>query len=272
MAQSRARICAVGTAEDMSRLLRVMLTNCGYPPEELEPPPHSLSDLTEALRRVIREESGPEDEFLYEMISPVRFGDALAGSCRFQLKEERCGFWTALFSYESAHPFQAHEWLDLHRRAGKLPLTAFHACDEFQLEKGEMLFVGGEASERWDDMGEIWWWLWHRDICAQPPEDARRALRKLNSELEDAMYDMDAEELVRSAGSIMARLNSAMQDPDALRQDLQDAVQNRRWDRLFADQLLLFSAVMMIRKPVNLYCKDRLFGNFIVQQEINMGT
>lgn len=202
---NRVRVCAVGTKADMANLCRVLLSNCGALPPEDERPEYTLEELRAMVLQYAHENAEEFDTFAYEMLSTMRYGDADPGTCRLTIKEESCGLWTACFSYDSQSQFQVHEWLDLHKRCGKLLMVAQRAAWDFGLDKGEIILAGGEAMDNWDSMNECWLWLIPQYECGYPPEEAVARLEKLAETLEREEADMTIEELLCSC---MANLNA----------------------------------------------------------------
>lgn len=234
-----ARVAAVGGEDDMRRLCQAMLRNAGWA-EEM---PSGLDALTEAVRRHAAEEAGPDCGFLYEMITRRAYGDAEEDACRFAVRREPCGLWTALFSYESATPFQPEDWLRLHVQCGRLPMLALRACDDFDRDKGLLVFSGGYVQEEWGHMEECWLWLVTR-YGEGDPEDAIRRLTRLQRLLEDEEDELTVASLLARCGRFLQSLRDRTANPDALREQLAQAAQSRDYQTLFGLQCLVAQAAL----------------------------
>lgn len=230
----RARVCAVGTEEDMLRLNRVLLENCDWLEEQEDLPPLKLQELVEQVRQHARWEGGPDDGFAYEMIAPARYGDADGSTCRYALRRENCGLWTACFAYDSGTPFQMEDWLALHLRCDRLPMAAMHASWDFARSKGKMLFTGGHIQEDWNRMAEVWLWLIQQYECGYPPEEAIRRLDKLSVTLEREDCDLSITELLQSS---IDNLRQAARVEDITPQALEAAKAGRDFAALFDMQM-----------------------------------
>lgn len=234
-----ARIAAIGGEGDMKRLCQAMLRNAGHE-DDL---PGSLDSLTETVRRHASEEGGPDCGFLYEMITRRAYGDAEEDTCRFTIRREPCGLWTALFAYESATPFQPEDWLRLHIQCGRLPMLALRACDDFDRDKGLLVFSGGYVHEEWSRMEECWLWLVTR--CGESdPDGATRRLTRLARLLADEEDELTVPELLARCGRFLQSLHDRVCDPEALREQIGQATQNRDYQALFGLQCLVAQAVL----------------------------
>ena len=94
----RARVTAVGTDEDMLRLNRCLLPTCNRLQEPEEGPEPGLEKLYHQVHRLARWEGTEDSGFLYDMVSPMPFGGADSSTCRYIMRREPCGLWTATFA------------------------------------------------------------------------------------------------------------------------------------------------------------------------------
>ena len=233
------RVAAVGTENDMRRLCQAMLRNAGWD----EALPASIDGLTDALRRYASEEAGPKCEFIYEMITTRAYGDAEEDSCRFAIRQEPCGLWTALFAYESSSAFQPEDWLRLHIQCDRLPMLILRACDDFDREKGLLVLSGGYMQEEWSHMEECWLWLVTR-YGDGDQEHAVRQLNRLARLLEDEEDELTVPDLLEDCGHFLGRLRANVADAGELRELLAQAVQNRDYQTLFQLQCRLAQAAL----------------------------
>lgn len=254
-----ARIAAVGTEADMRRLCQSMLLNAGY----AEDMPGSLDALAEAVRRFSAEEAGPDCGFLYEMVTRRAYGSAEEDTCRFRLRREPCGLWTALLSYQSASPFQPEDWLRLHHQCDRLPMLILRACDDFDRDKGLLVLSGGYMQEDWSRMAECWLWLVTR-YGETDPEEAVRQLIRLQRLLEDEEEDLTVGELLHRCAELLQRLHDRTQDADALRLHIAEAVQHRDYQTLFTLQCTVAQTALWEtdRLDWQLSCLDTLMKRF----------
>lgn len=237
----RARVCAVGTEEDMLRLNRALLTNHDWLEESEDGPALKLSDLEQQVRRRAAWESGMDDGFVYDMIAPVTFGDATGGTCRYALRQEKCGLWTACFAYDSGTPFQAEDWLDLHRRCDRLPMVALRASEDFARDKGMLLLTGGQIQDDWSCMAETWLWLISQYECGFPPEEAVQRLEKLAAALEREEYDVTVAELLANCAEHLRRIGVP---EDITSEDLRDSAARGDYAALFDMQVRVAETVL----------------------------
>ena len=188
----------MGTRGRHARLCQVILDNIDYWEEPVDRPPYTLKELQEQLHTAVRE-NGPEtDGFLYEMISPKRYGTATPGTLRLRMEQDGCGLWYACFAYESTSPFQTREWMDLHKRCSHPLMVALRASEDLGGENGEIIFTAGGTLDNWDSMLECWMWLMEQYECGYPPEEAVARLDRLQAALEAEEYDMSVDELLGS--------------------------------------------------------------------------
>lgn len=250
-----ARVAAVGSEADMRRLCQAMLQNVGWDGE----PSGSLAALADAMRQFAAEEAGPDCGFLYEMITRRAYGGAEEDTCRFRVRREGCGLWTALFAYDSDTPFQPEDWLRLHHQCGRVPMLALRACDDFDREKGTLVFTGGFVQEEWSRMEECWLWLVTRYGDNDPDEAARR-LQRLSRLLEDEEDELTVPVLLARCGRFLQTLHERTADADALREQLAQAAADRDMQRLFGLQCLVAQAALWEAEnaPHWLACLERL--------------
>ena len=243
---NRVRVCAVGTKEDMRNLCHVLLSNCGalLPEDEEDRAELTLDELKAMILQYTSENADEFDTFAYEMLSTMRYGDAEPGTCRLNIKEEPCGLWTACFSYDSQNQFQIHEWLDLHKRCGKVLMVAQRAAWEFGLDKGEIILVGGETMDNWDGMNECWLWLIPQYECGYPPEEAVARLEKLEKTLEREESDMTIEELLRSCMDNLNAIALEVEDGQALYASMMASLEKRDYVGVLEMQHLVAESVL----------------------------
>ena len=92
----RARVVAVGSQQDMLRMVRTMLDNGDWLHEEEEyAPPETLQRRLEQVARHARWEGGEFCGFLAELISPNPYGELIPERSRFHVAEHPCGLWMA---------------------------------------------------------------------------------------------------------------------------------------------------------------------------------
>lgn len=234
-----ARIAAVGAQADMRRLCQSMLRNAGYDGDVSG----SADTLAEAIRRYAAEEAGPDCGFLYEMVTRRTYGSAEEDTCRFDVRREPCGLYTARMSYESAAPFQIEDWLRLHRQCDRLLMLVLRASDDFDRDKGMLVLTGGYAQEEWSRMEECWLWLTTR-YGERDPEGALRQLRRLQRLLEDEEEELTVERLLTRCGDFLTRLHDRVADPDAFREQLGQAAACRDFPSLFTLQCMVAQSAL----------------------------
>ena len=231
----RARVVAIGKEEDMLRLCRVMLRNCGEeedPSEEL--PPMKLEELLAQIQHRADEEGSPEEcGFYYGMLGSRLYGHADAGTCRFRLRQEKCGLWTATFAYDSAEPFQQEDWLRLHNACDRLPMLALRASWDFAQAKGMLIYSGGHILENWERMEEAWMYLIAQYECGYPPEEAVRRLVKLQATLEREDSDLTVDALLEGCVDNLQDIADHVADPQLLKDMMERCRQARDYEGLF---------------------------------------
>lgn len=240
----RARVCAVGSQEDMIRLCSMLLDNCGVLPDEEDRAPFTLEEVYGLVQEYTREHETELDGFAYNMISPIRYGNAESGTCRLNIREESCGLWTACFAYDSTCEFQPHEWLDLHKRCGGLLMVAQRASWDFGLDKGELIFTGGSLMDNWNGMNECWLWLIPQYECGFPPEEAVSRLAKLSKTLEREESDMTVAELLKSCMDNLTAIAMEVEDGVAVRESLDACLARRDFAGLLETQHMVAESVL----------------------------
>ena len=232
----RARVTAVGTDEDMLRLNRCLLQACDHLQEPEDGPEPGLEELYHQVHRLARWEGTEDSGFLYDMVSPLPFGQADSSTCRYIMRREPCGLWTATFAYDSDTPFQPEDWLNLHRRCDRLPMLALRAGWDFARDKGLMIFTGGQALENWDRMAECWLWLLHQYEYGYPPEEAVERLCKLEATLEREDFDLSIAQLLEACVENLQQLGQAA---DVTAEGLDAARKARDFQGLFEQEARL---------------------------------
>lgn len=226
--RTHSRVCAVGREADMIALCRALLINRGWLPHQEEgEPPLSLEQLLSLVRRHARKEGGEDCDFFYDMVAAHPYGAALASACRFEVKKQPCGVWTACFIYGGDTPFQPEDWLRLHRQCGNVPMAAMYADWNFGLEKGMKRFVGGQVGDDWSCMGETWMWLTAHYEDGYPPEESVPRLRKLADTLEREDFDMTIGELLDACIRHLTQLDEETRDPLLLAEQMQRCRESR---------------------------------------------
>jgi len=234
-----ARVTAIGAKKDMLNLHRAMLVNCDWLDDEQ--PGETLEKLQEQLRVHSQEEGGTYCEFFYGTVAPRTFGEAFDDTCRLEVREEPCGLWTATFAYEAPTPFQCEDWLDLHRRSGRILMMAQRASEDFALDKGLVFFTGGRIRECWDLMAETWLWLVDQYECGYPPEEAVERLQQLEEILDDEDFDLSVAELLDSCADNLRAIGDGQ---DVTAESLRDALEQRDFESLAEQQLRVAEAAL----------------------------
>lgn len=240
----RARVCAIGSEEDMIRLCTQLLANVDALPEEDERPAYKLDELRGEIIAYTHQYAGELETFMYSMISGMRFGDAEQGSCRLNIRREPCGLWTACFAYDSASAFQTHEWLDLHKKCGNILMVAQRASWDFGLDKGEIIFTGGGMLDNWDSMLECWLWLIPQYECGYPPEEAVRRLHKLQGTMEREDSDLTVDELLKSCMDNLNAIAMSVEDSEQVAQRLAHCRETRDFMGLLEVQHMVAESVL----------------------------
>lgn len=231
---NRARVCTIGTQEDMIRLCRTLLDNCQWFDEpENDKPDLTLEQLTALIAKHARLEGTDESTFFYPMVTARPYGDALSPTCLLEIRRHPTGLYLALFAYDSETPFQPEDWVRLHRQVKLLPMMALYANDDFGLEKGMKIFAGGRTIDDWDRMGEAWLYLIARYEEGYPPEEAVARLRKLRKTLEREDFDMTIGGILRGCLDNLEALSEDLADAEALSADMLQLRQERDFESLF---------------------------------------
>ncbi len=243
MSFNRARVCTLGTQEDMLRLCRLLMDHVDWfdEPEENKPV-LTLEQLVALIGKFSRQEGGEACSFLYPMVGSHPYGDAEAATCRLSIRRHPTGLYLALFAYDSDTPFQHEDWLSLHRETRMLPMMAIYANDDFGLEKGAKLFIGGRAGDDWDLMGETFLYLIANYEEGYPPEEAVARLRKLRKTLEREDFDMSIGALLNSCIDHLFSLAEDLADPEALTAEMAELRAARDFESLFQLYLRLIEA------------------------------
>lgn len=227
----RARVVAIGNESDMLRLNRALLSNMNSLPRQEEGPAPSLGQLYELVQQTARREGDPYSGFLYPMVNPAPYGSADAPTCRYTMRREDCGLYTACFAYESEKPFQPEDWLQLHQQCNCIPVLALRASWDFALDKGMMIFTGGRVREDWNRMAECWLWLIHQYEFGYPPEEAVERLKKLEPTLNREDCDLSVAQLLQCCADNLRCLAGT---EDITHESLADAQEKKDIPRLFA--------------------------------------
>ena len=242
-ASNRARVCTLGTQEDMVRLCRTLLDNCQWfdEPEE-DKPDLTLEQLLALIAKHARLDGSDESTFCYPMVGPRPYGDAVASTCRLTIRRHPTGLYLALFVYDSETPFQHEDWVNLHRQMKMLPMMALYANDDFGLEKGMKIFAGGRVGDDWDRMGEAFLFLIANYEEGFPPDEAVARLRKLRKTLEREDFDLTIGGILQGCIENLESLQEDVCDPEALMSDMQTFRQEKDYESLFTLYLRLIEA------------------------------
>lgn len=178
------RVCAVGSEKQLSLMLHAMLRNAGMEDEEDEVPEEgvrvpTVQELLTQLQELAASQGAPTDGFLYETICLTPFGAAEMSTATLHLKQHDGGAMTALFDFRSSCAFQPEDFLQLQRRCDGLLFCAQYADADFAREKGRMLLAAGKAMDNWDCVDACWFWLAHRYLCGESPEDVVPTLSRM---------------------------------------------------------------------------------------------
>jgi len=240
-----ARVAAVGSEEDMIRLCRSLLSNCDWLEDQDEDlPPLKLPELLEQIAHHSAQEGGQNCEFLYGMVAHHVYGEAQDDSCRFAIRQEPCGLWTARFCYDGETPCQTEDWLRLHNQCGRVPMLILRAGWDFSRDKGMLILTGGHVQEDWNRMGEIWLWLIEAYECGYPPEEAVRRLEKLEKTLEREDFDQSITEILQGCIDNLHDLTDHLSDSEFLRKMLAECREKQDWEGLFVLQCRVAETVL----------------------------
>jgi len=217
-------------------LCRTMLDNSGINEEEEETSrEESPEQLYRRILKVSAEESGDTStQFLYSMIAPIVYGNALPGG-RFTMHKIDSDLWLAGFAYESSDAFQSDDWLSLHEQCGRLPVFALYAADDFSLEKGGMSFLGGHSYEDWNHMAETWFWLRSEYAGGIPPEEAVIKLKKIEDIFARDDWDETIDELLQNCIDIITSIEPARPDHAESLRDSRDRRDYTAFEHILSD-------------------------------------
>ena len=266
---NRARICTLGTQEDMIRLCRTLLDNCQWFDEpEDDKPDLTLEQLTALIAKHARLEGGDESTFCYPMVSAHPYGDAMSATCRMTIRRHPTGLYLALFAYDSETPFQHEDWLALHRQVKLLPMMALYANDDFGLEKGMKIFAGGRAGDDWNRMGEVFLYLIARYEEGYPPEESVARLRKLRKTLEREDFDLSIGGLLQSCIDNLTDLSEDVADAEALAAEMQQYRAEKDYESLFNLYLRLIEAELWEIEHVDrhLACLEAAYDAWVAEE------
>ena len=266
---NRARVCTLGTQEDMIRLCRTLLDNCQWFDEpEDDTPSLTLEQLTALIAKHARLEGTDESSFYYPMVSAHPYGDAITATCRLTIRRHPTGLYLALFAYDSETPFQPEDWVTLHREIKLLPMMALYANDDFGLEKGAKLFIGGRIGDDWDRMGEAFLYLIAGYEEGYPPDEAVARLRKLRKTLDKEDFDMSIGALLGSCIDNLAELDSDLADSEALMADMHRMRQEKDFEGLFNLYLRLIEAELWDIQHVDrhLACLQATYDAWVAEE------
>ncbi len=266
---NRARVCTLGTQEDMIRLCRTLLDNCQWFDEpEDDKPDLTLDQLTALIAKHARLEGSDESTFCYPMVSAHPYGDAIASTCRMSIRRHPTGLYLALFAYDSETPFQHEDWLALHRQVKLLPMMGMYANDDFGLEKGMKIFAGGRAGDDWDRMGEVFMYLIARYEEGYPPEESVARLRKLRRTLEREDFDLTIGGILRGCIENLTELEQDVSDAAALTEDMQQLRAEKDYESLFNLYLRLIEAELwdIQRVDRHLACLEAAYDAWVAAE------
>ncbi|MDD6049653.1 MAG: hypothetical protein PUC00_00015 [Clostridiales bacterium] len=240
---NRVRVCTLGTQEDMIRLCRILLDHCQWFDEpENDKPDLSLDQLLALIAKHARLEGSEESTFWYPMVAARPYGDAIASTCRLNIRRHPTGLYLALFAYDSDTPFEMEDWVSLHRELKLLPMMALYAHDDFGLEKGTKIFAGGRVHDDWTYMGEAFMYLIAGYEEGYPPEEGVQRLRKLRKTLEREDFDTSIGGLLRGCIENLSALVEDVSDTEALTADMQRFRQEKDYESLFNLYMRLIEA------------------------------
>lgn len=266
---NRARVCTLGTQEDMIRLCRTLLDNCQWFDEpEDDKPGLSLEQLTVLIAKHARLEGTGESTFCYPMVTVRPYGDAITSTCRLSIRKHPCGLYLALFAYDSETPFQHEDWLNLHRQLKLLPMLALYANNDFGLEKGMKIFAGGRVGDDWDRMGEAFMYLIAGYEEGYPPEESVARLRKLRKTLEREDFDLTIGGILRGCIENLTELEADVSDVEALSADMQRFRQEKDYESLFQLYLRLIESELWDIQHVDrhLACLEAAYDAWVAEE------
>lgn len=267
--RNRARVCTIGTQEDMIRLCRTLLDNCQWFDEpEDDHPSLTLEELLGLIAKHARLEGTDESTFCYPMVTAHPYGDAVTATCRLSVRKHPAGLYLALFSYGSDTPFQPEDWVTLHRQLKLLPMLALYANDDFGLEKGMKLFIGGRIGEDWNRMGEAFLYLIAEYEEGYPPEESVQRLRKLRHTLEKEDFDLTIGGILRGCMENLTELSEDVSDAEALAAQIQQLRQEKDYESLFQLYLRLIEAELWDIQHVDrhLACLEAVYQAWVAEE------
>ena len=243
----RARVVAIGTQADMVRLCGVLVNNSDWMEEDERDegrPRLNLEQLLEKIKARSELEGGPGCGFHYGMLAQRLYGQAHPDTCRFRVRQEESGLWTAIFAYDSDEPFQQEDWLKLHNSCGRIPMLALRASWDFALAKGMLIFTGGHILENWDRMDESWMYLIGEYECGYPPEEAVRRLIKLEDTLEREDSDVTISELLTGCMENLKDIADHVADPALLQEMMGRCLVQKDYEGFFMLQCHIAEAAL----------------------------
>ena len=268
-ASNRARVCTLGTQEDMVRLCRTLLDNCQWfdEPEE-DKPDLTLEQLLALIAKHARLDGSDESTFCYPMVGPRPYGAAVASTCRLTIRRHPTGLNLALFAYDSETPFQPEDWAALHREVKLLPMMALYGYDDFGLEKGMKIFAGGRVGDDWDRMGEAFLFLIANYEEGFPPDEAVARLRKLRKTLEREDFDLTIGGILQGCIENLESLQEDVSDAEALMSDMQTFRQEKDYESLFNLYLRLIEAELWDIQHVDrhLACLEATYNAWVEEE------
>lgn len=266
---NRARVCTLGTQEDMIRLCRTLLDNCQWFDEpEDDKPDLTLDQLTALIAKHARLEGSSESTFCYPMVGAHPYGDAITSTCRLTIRRHPAGLYLALFAYDSETAFQHEDWLNLHRQVKLLPMMAMYANDDFGLEKGMKIFAGGRVGDDWDRMGEVFLYLIAGYEEGYPPEESVARLRKLRRTLEREDFDLTIGGILRGCMENLSALDEELSDTAALTADMQQMRAEKDYEGLYNLYLRLIESELWDMQHVDrhLACLEAAYDAWVAAE------
>ena len=239
-----ARLCVLGTEQELYRLLCAMLENdCWLDPLDPDSRPKSLQEAAELVAQdTAKDEYG--DGFRYSMVHPSPFGSAVPGSCRLRLQPQPGGLWSACFAWQSQDPMQQRDWLHLQQRAGWPLMTALACGENFDEETAAYIFTRDRVHADYDWMDCVWLFLAHSYGEGLPPAEAGAWKRQMDAMLREGELDWTIDEVIRDSEANLHRVMEAAQDPEALARAMDEALQMRDFDALLAARMAIAEAVL----------------------------
>ena len=149
-----------------------------------------------------------------------------------------------------------------------LPMMALYANDDFGLEKGAKLFVGGRVGDDWDRMGEAFLYLIASYEEGYPPEEAVSRLRKLRKTLEREDFDMTIGGILRGCMENLEQLSEEVSDEDAVAADMQTFRQEKDYESLFHLYMRIIEAELWDMQHVDrhLACLEAAYDAWVAAE------